>query len=339
MNNVQRLVSPYKKAQINFINRNNKHLMNYIVYITINLCNGKFYIGVHRTNPKVFDGYIGCGIYSQADANRGHTTMCKAVKKYGYSNFRRTTICVFPYTEEGKQKAYALEKTLVNDTLLRSKYVYNECRGGECNRTLDSLKPVYMFDLTGKFLRRFSQALEAAQFLNLTNLYSTEKAIRNCCLGKTQQSFGYFWSYEKKFKASINNRVTPVAQYTYSGKFIRYFDSMSEAERELHISTIDQAIRNKCLAGGYQWRKFLGDTSDISVHIPSSLRYKVIPIAMYSKDGKLLEKFNSIKECIEKHSEFTSSQIARVCNHVIKTHKGFVFKYQDEDIVLPYLKK
>ncbi|MGN0966104.1 MAG: hypothetical protein ACI4OP_00710 [Candidatus Coprovivens sp.] len=40
--------------------------MAYIVYITINLCNGKFYIGVHRTNPEVFDGYIGCGIYRES---------------------------------------------------------------------------------------------------------------------------------------------------------------------------------------------------------------------------------------------------------------------------------
>jgi hypothetical protein len=37
--------------------------LKYIVYITINLCNGKFYIGVHKTNPDVFDGYIGNGIY------------------------------------------------------------------------------------------------------------------------------------------------------------------------------------------------------------------------------------------------------------------------------------
>jgi len=34
-----------------------------IVYITVNLCNSKFYFGVHRTNPEVFDGYIGSGIY------------------------------------------------------------------------------------------------------------------------------------------------------------------------------------------------------------------------------------------------------------------------------------
>lgn len=35
--------------------------MNYIVYKTTNLINGKIYVGVHRTNPDIFDGYIGCG--------------------------------------------------------------------------------------------------------------------------------------------------------------------------------------------------------------------------------------------------------------------------------------
>ena len=40
--------------------------IKYIVYITINLCNGKLYIGVHKTNPDVFDGYIGNGIYRQS---------------------------------------------------------------------------------------------------------------------------------------------------------------------------------------------------------------------------------------------------------------------------------
>lgn len=43
--------------------------LKYIVYITINLCNGKFYIGVHKTNPEVFDAYIGGYRQSNATGN------------------------------------------------------------------------------------------------------------------------------------------------------------------------------------------------------------------------------------------------------------------------------
>jgi hypothetical protein len=65
--------------------------LKYIVYITINQCNGKFYIGVHKTNPEIFDGYIGGGITSEKTVNKD-TAFHNAVKKYGYKNFKRTTI-------------------------------------------------------------------------------------------------------------------------------------------------------------------------------------------------------------------------------------------------------
>lgn len=68
--------------------------LKYIVYITINLCNGKLYIGVHKTNPDVFDGYIGNGIYRQSQANKDYA-FHSAVRKYGYSNFKRITIITF----------------------------------------------------------------------------------------------------------------------------------------------------------------------------------------------------------------------------------------------------
>ena len=66
--------------------------IKYIVYITINLCNGKFYIGVHKTNPNVFDGYIGNSINifeSNPELKHPKIPFHKAVKKYGYSSFRR----------------------------------------------------------------------------------------------------------------------------------------------------------------------------------------------------------------------------------------------------------
>ena len=62
--------------------------MNYIVYKTTNKINGKIYVGVHRTNPETFDGYIGCGIYRENQATKDYV-LHKAVRKYGYKNFKR----------------------------------------------------------------------------------------------------------------------------------------------------------------------------------------------------------------------------------------------------------
>ena len=185
--------------------------LKYIVYITINQCNGKFYIGVHKTNPEVFDGYIGCGVQSRYDCEK-NVAFHKAVKKYGYSNFKRTTIKIFPGTDEGRDQAYELERTLVNETLLKSKQCYNMSLGGYGSINPKTIKTIYMFALNGEYLRSFKCARDAAEFLNLgKDLYTTIKSIRNNCLGTTNSSFGYYWSYKKEFNYTEPAKIKKVA--------------------------------------------------------------------------------------------------------------------------------
>ena len=76
--------------------------LKWIFYITTNILNGHFYFGVHRTNININDGYIGCGIYRQAQAIENYP-FHNAVKKYGYNNFKRETLFEFPDTEQGRE--------------------------------------------------------------------------------------------------------------------------------------------------------------------------------------------------------------------------------------------
>lgn len=307
--------------------------MNYIVYITINLCNGKFYIGVHRTNPEVFDGYIGNGIYRQSDAKQNRP-FHKAVKKYGYGNFKRTIIRIFPDNEEGKKAAYKLENILVTDTLLKSKSTYNVALGGEGGIGSEQ-RTIYLFDLKGNYIRSFKNAKEAAIYINPQNEYNTLKAIRNNCLGISNSSFNYYWSYTKKFNYTKNKKETPVAQYTLDGKYLCNFNSITEAEQALHVNSIEQAIKKHFQCGGFQWRYFNGNTSNIGKLLNTFTKLQILPIDMFDKKGNFIEHFSSVKECVYKYNNLSASQISRVLKNIIKSHKGYVFKYtkQDNDIV------
>ncbi|MBQ0113236.1 MAG: hypothetical protein KBT03_08925 [Bacteroidales bacterium] len=296
--------------------------LKYIVYVTVNLSNGKLYFGVHRTNPDVFDGYIGCGIYNERNATNKYP-FHKAVKKYGYKNFKRTIIQVFPDTEEGKRQAYELEAQIVTSTLLKSKNVYNAKRGGEGGCQIET-KKVYQFDLKGEFLRSYQSINDAAISLHPnTNLYNIIKAIRNNCLGASQSAYGYYWSYKKEF--SYNKEYTKIAQYTASGKFIRMFDSITEAEEALQLNTIKQSLSKGYLSGGYQWKYYNNDDSDIEPYY--SVYVDNLPIQMLNKANEVVGEYDTIKECATQNN-LDVSQIRRVLKRIIRSHKGYKFQYK-----------
>ena len=70
----------------------------YIVYMTVNMQNKKFYIGVHKTDtPYTFDGYLWCGSYvnNASTYNKGKFPLHAAILKYGPNSFIRYTLQVF----------------------------------------------------------------------------------------------------------------------------------------------------------------------------------------------------------------------------------------------------
>lgn len=307
--------------------------LKYIFYITVNSINGKFYFGVHRTNPQVFDGYIGCGIARQSQATLD-IAFHRAVKKYGYDNFKRTTIKVF----DTKEEAYEFEKLIVTPTLLKSKQCYNTTIGGIGGGNEIQKKTVYQFDLNGNFIRSYKSARDAAMTVSPDNQDTIRASIKNCCLGTSYSSCGFFWSYYKEFikkedyQNNINRRKNKIAQYTLSGKFLRYYDNITEARNATGLRNLYSSIRGECSIGGFQWRYYTGDDSDIPPFESTVTMYRTKPIICTDSNG-IETEYASIKKCIEINPEFSSKGIKNVIRGINKTHKGYKFRWKDEDIV------
>jgi hypothetical protein len=258
----------------------------------------------------------------------------RAVRKYGYDKFKRTTIKIFDTEEE----AYEFEKSVITPTLLKSKQCYNTTIGGIGGGNEIQKKTVYQFDLNGAFIQSYKSAREAALKIAPNDQDNIRSSIKNCCLGTSYSSCGYFWSYYKEFitKEDYHNNIkrkkNKIAQYTLNGKFLRYFDNITQARNETGLSNIYYAITNKASVGGYQWRYYSDDNSDITPFESIVTVYRTKPIIMISSEGEEIE-FESIKKCIEIHPEFSSKGIKNVIRGVNKTHKGYKFKWKDEDIV------
>jgi group I intron endonuclease len=88
----------------------------YIVYKSINIINGKYYIGKHKILGNSFDYYFGSGPAIQ-----------NAVKKYGVENFKRITL--FETTDENE--CFQKEKEILGDLWLIDKNCYNKQPGGK----------------------------------------------------------------------------------------------------------------------------------------------------------------------------------------------------------------
>lgn len=57
---------------------------------------------------------------------------------------------------------------------------------------------------------------------------------------------------------------------------------------------------------------------------------------MRTKDNTVIKKYKNVTECVQDNRELNASQINRVLKGIIKSHKGYVFEYdnsQDKDIV------
>lgn len=202
--------------------------MKWIVYLTTCIVNKKIYIGYHKTeDPKVFDGYIGCGVYIDTPSSykKRETPFQCAVEKYGVNKFIRVTLGVYDTLEE----AAALEATIVTKEFIQRQDTYNIKLGGEGGCPEESKVKIYMYDLDGNFVKDFDTAFDCCKYFNpkAKNGSSVLKAIRT---GQTLHDYQFSKEnlpYMKKFEAKKGSHSfkRKIGRYDENGNLLEVWES------------------------------------------------------------------------------------------------------------------
>lgn len=223
--------------------------MKYIVYLTTNLKSfyknqPKIYIGIHQTeNPDIFDGYIGCGCWTNQPSSYMYpkTPMQYAVKKYGTESFKRQILYVYNTAKE----AFDKEAELVNIDFIKQPHVYNACLGGLGG---NAGKPLYQFDLKGNLVKKWEYSREAWEF------YGFSKKQFEYAINDRHPLLNSYWSRVNKINISdfyTTKHGQPKITYLYSkeGKYLDEFNSIKECAKYIGVqeSGIGKAIKDSRL--------------------------------------------------------------------------------------------
>lgn len=313
--------------------------MKHIVYCTTNLKNGKIYIGVHKTiNPHEFDGYIGNGVKVPKDGRSFHinkptTAFKRAINKYGYQSFYRTTLAIFDTAEE----AYKLEEILVTKEFIESKVSYNAVKGGEIP-TPDT-KPVLQYTSDGIFIKKWDSFVGAANELGIN-----KGDIWYSCTGRSVTCGGWVWRYVtdetpaesiqvreyKSHAPSIENRTTKrVVQYSKAGYKMKTFNSMVEAAKYIKVSAdmvhrCCSKYKNNNTTGGYRWRL---ESDNLDTLPPLDPHPNGIPVEQLL-NGEIIAEFDNSRRAAESvGSPSGRKYIAKACK-TGNMYKGYTWQFK-----------
>lgn len=297
--------------------------MKYIVYLTTNTVNNKIYIGVHGTeNPEVFDGYIGNSINifeSNPELKHPKLPFHKAVKKYGYSVFRRITLKVF----DTMQDALDLEAWLVTKEFINRSDTYNAVLGGGLPPRFDKI--IYQYSLKGEFIKKWDSLTKAAKYYNIS-----ETSIYNAANYK-RISFNSLWSFTKEEVLNLQDynitiQKKPVYIYDMTKSYIEEIPSMSECARKLntYLAKVQRAIKSGNIVNGYYISLVKNDKYIFyeDNHIPTPRKTR--KVGQYTKNGILVKIFNTVREA---RKEFPN--VGKVLRGQANHCHNFIFKYEE----------
>ena len=302
--------------------------MKWIVYCTTCLINNKTYYGVHKTdNPDIFDSYIGNGIRINSPSSYMNPTtpFQAAVKKYGTSNFKRTTVKIF----DNAKSAYQLEEQIVDLEFIKRKDNYNVHIGGLGGSSY--FRKVYQYCITGEYIRDWEMIIDASDFYEIS-----DTAIRNACtLGYCCK--GFFWSFDKTDKLDVTNRIinkgTPCYKYDSDNlKFVESYESFPAAAKanNIRLMVLERAVKGKYKCGNYFY-----STKLMEEFVPySGISLKGNTLYVYSLNGEYITELSGSKNICAYFGIKTTNPIT-VAIRTGRQYKDFQFSFEKVDKLPP----
>lgn len=238
-----------------------KIIYKWIIYHTLNLVNGKIYIGVHKTDRDDFDKYLGCGVFSNRPSTykKSKTPFQYAVNKYGIDNFKRSTL----FTFDNEKEAYEKESEIVNEEFVRRPDTYNLILGGRLNTNhANQYKEVHMYDIYGEYIQSFETVTEANKYISpgATTGGHISSNIRKGSLTKGYQfsyeKLPYMKCYEKKkiirtdeYKEMLRKRQSKVVgRFSMDGELLEEYPSLKSCRLAGYTNAqgVIEGTRNHC---------------------------------------------------------------------------------------------
>ena len=138
--------------------------------------------------------------------------------------------------------------------------------------------------------------------------------------------------YRKQNRGGSHVEAKTIYQYTLDGKFIKKWDCISTASKELQIngSNISMCAKHiRPYAGGYRWEYDYNDELKPVVKIKKSRKgQNSKPVVQLDDDGNVIGEYISLNEAAEKLN-IDASSISKCLHGVIKKAGGYRWKYKD----------
>lgn len=278
---------------------------NYCVYVHTSP-SGKMYVGQTGMKPERRWGKDGaCYLKKKGNGEYAQRIFAHAILKYSWENFEHEIIA----SNLTKEEADSFEKLLIEKlNTMDSKYGYNTREGGSHGKLSEE---------TRKKLSEINKGKTASE--------ETRKKM-------SKSRRGIILSDKARKALEKSHEGQKIVQYSSQGEFLRIWDSISEAGRELSIdiSGIAKCCKgDRSKVGGFIW-KFFGDELTKEEIILRNKSKKEKSVAQYSLSGELVCIFNSVKEAAEK-TNVCYNNILRCCREERKSAGGFIWKYYENN--------